>query len=128
MKVLLAVEQTRISVGAIRILTKLTLPGGSDLILLHVNPIPQKLTGLAKERILKISQQVQEVQKDALEQARLFLGKVEQTLQSAECEFFSDGEKGISWRGDFKNYFKEGSGSGGPRNPRLFQSDGFFAR
>ena len=88
MKVLLAVEQTRISVGAIRILTKLTLPGGSDLILLYVNPIPQKMTGLAKERILKISQQVQELQKDALEQARLFLGKVEQTLQWQNVHFF----------------------------------------
>ncbi len=95
MKVLLAVEQTRISVGAIRILTKLTLPGGSDLILLHVNPIPQKLTGLAKERILKISQQVQEVQKDALEQARLFLGKVEQTLHRQNVNFFPMVKRGF---------------------------------
>ncbi|HSF08558.1 MAG TPA: hypothetical protein VLA60_04035, partial [Nitrospirales bacterium] len=77
MKVLLAVEQTRISEGAIQVLSKLTLPRGSDLFLLHVNPVPQKITGLAKERILKISQQVQEVQKQALEQAREFLGKVE---------------------------------------------------
>ena len=81
MKVLLALEQTRISVGAIRILTKVTLPSRSDLFLLHVHPIPQKVTGLAKERILKISQQVQEIQKEVLEQARQFLGKVEKTLR-----------------------------------------------
>ncbi|HNP28941.1 MAG TPA: universal stress protein [Nitrospirales bacterium] len=87
MKVLLAVEQTRISVGAIRILTKLILPRGSDLILLHVNAVPPKITGLAKERILKISQQVREVEKDVLEQARLFLGRVEKTLSAQDVHF-----------------------------------------
>lgn len=88
MKVLLALEQTRISEGAIRILTTLTLPSGSDLFLLHVNPIPQKITGLAKERILKISQQVQDVQKQVLEQARQFLGKVEKRLGHQDVHVF----------------------------------------
>ncbi|HBP86470.1 MAG TPA: universal stress protein [Nitrospirales bacterium] len=87
MKVLLAVEQTRISVGAIRLLTKLTLPSRSDLILLHVNAVPQKITGLAKERILKISQQVQEVQKKVSEQARQFLSKIEKTLRRQDVVF-----------------------------------------
>lgn len=87
MKVLLAVEQTRISIGAIRILTRLTLPGGSDLFLLHVHPTPQKVTGLAKERILKISQQVQAVQKEAREQARRFLDTVENTLRRQDVVF-----------------------------------------
>lgn len=80
MKVLLAVEQTRISVGAIRILTRLILPGGSDLFLLHVHPIPQQIIGLAKERILKISQQVHKIDQEALEQAHQFLSKIEKTL------------------------------------------------
>lgn len=87
MNVLLAVEQTRISVGAIRLLTKLMLPPGSDLILLHVHPIPPKITGLAKERILKISQQVQEVQKEVRDQARQFLSKVEKTLHRQDVVF-----------------------------------------
>jgi hypothetical protein len=43
MKVLLALEQTRISAGAIRLLSKVKLPAGTDLFLLHVNPIPQQL-------------------------------------------------------------------------------------
>lgn len=95
MKVLLAVEQTRISVGAVRILTKLMLPPGSELFLLHVNPIPQKITGLAKERILKISQKIQEVQKDVMEQARQFLGKVEKTLHRQDVQFHSIVKKGF---------------------------------
>lgn len=95
MKVLLAVEQTRISEGAIQILSKLTLPDGSDLFLLHVNPIPQKITGLAKERILKISQQVQEVQKQALEQARQFLSKVEKRLSHQNVEMCPLVKKGF---------------------------------
>jgi nucleotide-binding universal stress UspA family protein len=95
MKVLLAVEQTRISEGAIHILSKLTLPGGTDLFLLHVNPIPQKITGLAKERILKISQQVQEVQQQALDQARQFLGKVEKRLSHHDGRVFPLVKKGL---------------------------------
>lgn len=95
MKVLLALEHTRISVGAIRILTKLTLPVGSDLFLLHVNPIPQKITGLAKERILKISQQVQEVQKEVLERARQFLDKVENTLKRQDVHGHTLVKKGF---------------------------------
>jgi nucleotide-binding universal stress UspA family protein len=95
MKVLLAVEQTRISEGAIQILSKLTLPGGSNLFLLHVNPIPQKITGLAKERILKISQQVQAVQKDVLEQARQFLGKVEKRLSRQDVHVYPLVKKGF---------------------------------
>ncbi len=95
MKVLLAVEQTRISEGAIQILSKLTLPGGSDLFLLHVNPVPQKITGLAKERILKISQRVQEVQKQALDQAREFLGKVEKRLNLQDVHVASLVKKGF---------------------------------
>ena len=95
MKVLLAVEQTRISEGAIQILSKVKLPGGSDLFLLHVNPIPQKITGLAKERILKISQQVQEVQKDALEQARQFLGQVEKRLSRQDAHVYPLVKKGF---------------------------------
>ncbi|MEO8327061.1 MAG: universal stress protein [Nitrospirota bacterium] len=95
MKVLLAIEQTRISVGAIQMLAKITLPSRSDLFLLHVNPTPQKITGLAKERILKISQQVQEVQKGALEEARLFLDKVEQTLRRQDVHFFPMVKKGF---------------------------------
>lgn len=95
MKVLLAVEQTRISEGAIQILGKVKLPGGSDLFLLHVNPIPQKITGLAKERILKISQQVQEVQKDALEQARQFLGQVEKRLSRQDVHVYPLVKKGF---------------------------------
>ncbi|WP_447962683.1 universal stress protein [Nitrospira sp. Ecomares 2.1] len=89
MKVLLAVEQTRISVGAIRILTRLSLPVGSHLFLLHVHPVPQKIMGLAKERILKISQQVQEVQGEVHERARRFLGKVENTLRRQDVVFHS---------------------------------------
>ena len=50
MKVLLALEQTRISEGAIRILSRMTLPRGSDLFLLYVNPLPQQIMGLAKKR------------------------------------------------------------------------------
>lgn len=95
MKVLLALEQTRISEGAIRILSKLRLPSGSDLFLLHVNPIPQPITGLAKERILKISQAVQEVQKDALEQARQFLSKVEKTLSCQDVHVYPLVKKGF---------------------------------
>ena len=95
MKVLLALEQTRISVGAIRIVSKLILPSGSDLFLLHVNPIPQKITGLAKERILKISQQIQEVQKEVMEQARQFLGKVEKTLSRQDVQFHPIVKKGF---------------------------------
>jgi len=95
MKVLLALEQTHISEGAIRILTKLRLPPGSDLFLLHVNPVPQKITGLAKERILKISQQVQAVQKEVIEQARQFLGKVEKTLSRQDVNVHSIVKKGF---------------------------------
>ncbi|MEO8325110.1 MAG: universal stress protein, partial [Nitrospirota bacterium] len=95
MKVLLALEQTRISEGAIQILSKLTLPGGSDLFLLHVHPTPQKITGLAKERILKISQRVQEVQKQALEQASQFLGKVEKRLSHQDVHVFPLVKKGF---------------------------------
>lgn len=84
MKVLLALEQTRISEGAIRILSRFTLPIGSDLFLLHVNPLPQQIMGLAKKRIPKISQQVQDVQKNVLEQARQFLGKVEKRFNQQE--------------------------------------------
>lgn len=84
MKVLLAIEQTRISEGAIRMLSKLSLPRHSDLFLLHVNPIPQPITGLAKERLLKITQHVQEIQKEALEQARQFLRKVEKRFSGQD--------------------------------------------
>jgi nucleotide-binding universal stress UspA family protein len=94
MKVLLALEQTRISEGAIRLLGKLTLPRGSDLFLLHVTPIPQPITGLAKERILKISQQVQEVEKDALEQAQQFLHKVEKRFSSQDVQVYPLVKKG----------------------------------
>ncbi|MGD9851607.1 MAG: universal stress protein [Nitrospirales bacterium] len=94
MKVLLAVEQTRISAGAIRMLSKLMLPSGSDLYLLHVNPIPQKITGLAKERILRISQQIQEVQKDVMEHAHEFLNKVEKTLRRQDVQFHTIVKKG----------------------------------
>ena len=80
MKVLLALEQTRISEGAIRILSRMTLPGGSDLFLLYVNPLPRQIMGLAKKRDAKISQQVHDVQKNVLEQARQFLDKVENRL------------------------------------------------
>jgi nucleotide-binding universal stress UspA family protein len=95
MKVLLALEQTRISEGAIQILSKLALPAGSDLFLLHVNPLPQKITGLAKERILKISQQVQAVQKDVLEQVRQFLGKVEKRLSRPDVHVYPLVKKGF---------------------------------
>lgn len=95
MKVLLALEQTRISEGAIRILTKIKIPDGSDVFLLHVNPIPQKITGLAKERILRISQQIQVVQKDVLEQARQFLGKVERRLGSQDAHVYRLVKKGF---------------------------------
>ncbi len=94
MKVLLAVEQTRISAGAIRMLTKLMLPPGSNLFLLHVNPIPQKITGLAKERILRISQQIQEVQKDVMEQAHEFLDKVEKSLRRQDVQIHAIVKKG----------------------------------
>jgi nucleotide-binding universal stress UspA family protein len=89
MKVLLALEQTRISAGAIRFLSKVKFPVGSDFFLLHVNPIPQQITGLAKERILKISQHVKEIEKDVLEQARQFLDKVEKRLSSRQDVHFS---------------------------------------
>jgi nucleotide-binding universal stress UspA family protein len=96
MKVLLALEQTRISAGAIQLLSKVKLPGGTDLFLLHVNPIPQKLAGLAKERILKISQQVKEIEKDVLEQARQFLSKVEKRLSGRQdVHFYSLVKKGF---------------------------------
>jgi len=88
MKVLLALEQTRISEGAIQILSKLTLPAGSDLFLLHVNPMPQQLSGLAKKRTPKLSQQVQAVQKNVLDQARQFLGKVEKRLSSQDVSVY----------------------------------------
>jgi hypothetical protein len=55
MKVLLAIEPSRISAEAIRVLRTLRLPRGSDRYLLHVNPVPQNFTGLVKERILKIT-------------------------------------------------------------------------
>lgn len=84
MKVLLALEQTRISEGAVRMLSKLTLPRGSDLFLLYVQPVPQPITGLAKERILKLTQQVQEVQKEVFEQARQFLSKIEKRFSGQE--------------------------------------------
>jgi nucleotide-binding universal stress UspA family protein len=96
MKVLLALEQTRISAGAIQLLSKVKLPRGTDLFLLHVNPIPQKLAGLAKERILKISQQVKEIEKDVLEQARQFLSKVEKRLSGRQdVHFYSLVKKGF---------------------------------
>jgi nucleotide-binding universal stress UspA family protein len=88
MKVLLAAETSRISAGAIRVLRTLRLPRGSDLYLLHVNPIPQKLTGLVKERILKISQHVKKIEKDVSEQARQFLGTVEQRLRGHQDVYF----------------------------------------
>lgn len=86
MKVLLALEQTRISEGAIRMLGKLSLPRHSDLFLLHVNPIPQPITGLAKERLLKITRHVQDIQKEALEQARQFLRKVEKRFSGLDVQ------------------------------------------
>jgi nucleotide-binding universal stress UspA family protein len=95
MKVLLALEQTRISAGAIQLLSKLKLPGGTDLFLLHVHPIPQKLPGLAKERILKISQQEKEIEKDVVERARQFLSKVEKRLSGRQdVHFYSLVKKG----------------------------------
>ena len=94
MKVLLALEQTRISEEAIRMLSKLTLPHGSDLFLLHVIPIPQPIMGLAKERILKITQKVQEVQKEALEQARQFLNKVEKRFSWQDVHVYPVVKKG----------------------------------
>ena len=81
MKVLLAIEPSRISAGAIRVLRTLRLPRGSDLFLLHVNPVPQNFTGLVKERILKITQHVKEIEKDVREQARQFLCTVEKRLR-----------------------------------------------
>lgn len=95
MKVLLAVEQTRRSLGAIRMLTRFALPGGSDLFLLHVHPIPHQFSGLVKERILKISQQLHDVQQEVLEQARLFLGKVEKTLSRQKVCFHLLVKKGF---------------------------------
>jgi nucleotide-binding universal stress UspA family protein len=97
MKVLLALEQTRISAGAIQLLSKLKLPGGTDLFLLHVHPIPQKLPGLAKERILKISQQVKEIERDVVEQARKFLSKIEKRLSGRQdVHFYSLVKKGYA--------------------------------
>jgi len=95
MNVLLALEQTRISEGAIRILEKMRIPEGSDLFLLHVNPIPQQLAGLAKERILKISPQIQVVQADALEQARQFLRKVQKRFNRQDLHYYPLVKKGF---------------------------------
>ncbi|GJL67018.1 MAG: universal stress protein [Nitrospirales bacterium] len=95
MKVLLAIEKTRISSGAIQILKKLFLPKGSSLFLLHVHSIPQKITGLAKERILKLSKHVQEVQKEELEQTNQFLSKVENSLRHQQVRFRSLVKKGF---------------------------------
>lgn len=81
MKVLLAIEPSRISAGAIRVLRTVRLPRGSDLYLLHVNPVHQKFTGLIKERILKITQHIKEIEKDVREQARQFLCTVETRIR-----------------------------------------------
>ena len=89
MKVLLALEQTRISEGAIRILSRMTLPRGSDLFLLYVNPLPRQIMGLAKKRDVKISQQVQDVQKNVPQQARQFLGEVESRFNQQEVNCVS---------------------------------------
>ncbi|WP_447971478.1 universal stress protein [Nitrospira sp. M1] len=89
MKVLLALEKTRVSLSAIRILGKLMLPKGSNLFLLHVHAIPQKITGLAKERILKLSKHVQDVQKEELVQTNQFLEKIENTLKHQSVRFRS---------------------------------------
>jgi len=95
MKVLLALEKTRASVGAIRILKKLFLPKGSNLFLLHVRAIPQKITGLAKERILKLSKHVEDIQKEELEQAHQFLSKTENTLRHQDVRVQSLVKKGF---------------------------------
>ena len=95
MKVLVTLDQTRYSEGAIRFLRHVTLPVGSELFLLHVIPLPQKITGLAKERILKISQQIQEVQKDEREQACRFLSKVEKTLSRQDVQVYTLVKKGF---------------------------------
>jgi len=89
MKVLLALEKTRASLGAIRILKKLLLPKGTDLFLLHVHAIPQKITGLAKERILKLSKHVQDVQQEELAQTHQFLDKTKNTLKHQDVRFRS---------------------------------------
>ncbi|GJL64977.1 MAG: hypothetical protein NPIRA04_36310 [Nitrospirales bacterium] len=94
MKVLLAVEKTRASIGAIRILKKLLLPKGSNLFLFHVHAIPQKITGLAQERILKLSKLVQDLQKGELAQASQFLEKVENTLKHQNVRVRSLVKKG----------------------------------
>jgi nucleotide-binding universal stress UspA family protein len=77
MKVLLAIEPNRVSLPVLRMFSKLQLPGGSDLFLLHVTSIPRKFTSLVKERILKISQRVDEIEKDVFDRARQFLGTIE---------------------------------------------------
>lgn len=89
MKVLLAVEKTGVSLGAIRILKKLLLPKGSNLFLLHVHAIPQKITGLAKERISKLSKHLQDIQKAELEQTNQSLSKIESTLKQQNVRFRS---------------------------------------
>lgn len=87
MKVLLALEQTPISEGAIRILSRFTLPMDSVLFLLYVNPAPRQILGLAKKRDVKQSRQLEDLQKNALEQARQFLGTVEKRFnqQGVHC-------------------------------------------
>jgi nucleotide-binding universal stress UspA family protein len=89
MKVLLAIEKSRVSLGAIRILRKVILPKGSNLFLLHVHAIPQQITGLAKKRVSKLSKHLQDIQKAELEQTNQFLSKVENTLQHQEVRFQS---------------------------------------
>lgn len=94
MKVLLALEKTRISTGAIRILNTIKLPVGSDLFLLHVDPMPQQISDLAKERILKLSHEEEAIPDDVLEEGRQFLGKVEKRLRSQDVLFHPLVKKG----------------------------------
>lgn len=77
MKVLLAVEPSRISDAAVRMLGSLEFSHGADLFLLYVNPVSFTIARLVKERLLKMSQLVKTVEREGREQARRFLGTIE---------------------------------------------------
>jgi nucleotide-binding universal stress UspA family protein len=86
MKVLLAVEPSRVYDGAIRTFDRLYLPPGSELFILYVSPVPQNVPRLVKERILNISKPAKPVEKEAREQVRQFLEKVEKRVKRFSLE------------------------------------------
>lgn len=81
MKVLLAVEPGQVSESAIRLISKLQFPAGSELVLQHVVAVPHDLTGLLKAGLLKINPLIKAVEREGREQGHQFVARVERRLE-----------------------------------------------